>query len=122
MHTPPVAPTDSQNPTDHSNSGSITDNPITASANKRTGDRSRPDTNAVADNPAITPALRIDGSNRVIATNQAITPTVSSHLGHGRNRTSSGLHAARTNATFCPDTAVKCDNPLARNRSIMSRG
>ncbi len=73
---PPVAPTDSQNPTDHSSSGSIRTSPITASANMRTGDRSRPDMNAVADNPAITPARRIDGSNRVIATNQAITPTV----------------------------------------------
>ncbi len=95
-HTPPVAPTDSQNPTDHTSSGSIIDNPITASASRRTGDRSRPDTNAVADSTAITPARRIDGSNRVSATNQAISPTVSSHLGHGRSRTRSGPHAART--------------------------
>ena len=49
--------------------------------------------NAVADNPAITPARRIDGSNRVITTNQAITPTVAAHRGPaagGRSNWSAG--------------------------------
>ncbi len=122
MQTPAVAPTDSQNPTDHDNNGSTTSNPVTASARIRTGDRSRPVMNAVADSPAITPARRIDGSKRVITTNQAITDTVTAHRSAGRNRTSSGPHAASTNATFCPDTAVKCDSPLARNRAVMSSG
>ena len=98
--TPSVAPTDNQNPTDHTNSGSTRTSPVTATARIRTGPRSRPSTNAVAESPAITPARTIDGSNRVRATNQAMRPMLATHRPQGRRRRSSGPLAARRKETF----------------------
>ena len=98
--TPAVAPTDSQNPTDHANSGSSNSKPTTARASNRTGSRWRPSRNAVALRAAIVPARRTDGSARVSTTNQPISPNVSIQRLSGRDRRSSGPAAARTNATF----------------------
>ena len=104
-HTPAVAPTDSQKPTDHTSSGSSTTSNPTARVSSLTGDACRPSTNAVADNPAITPALNTDGSKRVIAMNHTTTPTVAAHRHHGRSRRNNGNAAASTKATFCPVNA-----------------
>ena len=71
---------------------------------------------------ARTLSRRIDGSNLVNTTNQAISDSVASHRGQGRNLRSSGPHAASTNATFCPETAVRWLRPLARKRSTIARG
>ena len=120
--TPAVAPTDSQNPTERTSSGSTSSNATTARHRMRAGARSRPNTNAVADNAAIAPARTIDGSNRVKLTNHAINPNVTIHRLNGRSTRSNGPAAANTNATFCPDTAVRCDRPLARKRWIISIG
>ncbi len=120
--TPNVAPTDSQKPTDQVSSGSSRTRAMTASASSRTGWRWRPSRKAVALKPAIVAARRTDGSARVSTTNQPINVNVASHRGTGRARRSSGPAAAITNATFWPETAVKCARPLARNRSIISGG
>ena len=95
---------------------------MTASQRMRTGDRSRPKTNAVADSDAIAPARTIDGSNRVKLTNHRINASVTAQRHHGRSARNSGAAAIRTKLTFWPDTAVKWDRPLARNRSIISLG
>lgn len=120
--TPVVAPTDSQNPIDHTSNGSISTNPSTANARMRIGARSRPVAYAIADSDAIVPARTIDGSKRVNATNHKINPTVTPSRGHRRKRRSNGPQAASTNATFCPDTAVRWERPLALNRSIIACG
>ena len=70
-------------------------------------------------NIAITPARSTDGSKRVSAMNQPIRARVAAHLHHGRNRRSSGDAAAMTNATFSPETAVRCDSPDARKALTM---
>ena len=105
--TPVVAPTDNQNPIDHTSNGSMSTSPRTANARIRIGARSRPVAYAIADSDAIVPARTIDGSKRVKATNHRINPTVTPSRGQRRSRRSTGPHAARTKATFCPDTAVK---------------
>ncbi len=117
-----MAPTDNQNPTDQTINGSTSASARTATASSRTGDRSRPVMNAVADSTAIAPARRIEGSNRVRATNHTISATVTTQRGRGRSRTRIGPQAASRKLTFCPETAVRCDRPLARKRSIMSIG
>ena len=76
----------------------------------------------VADSDAIAPARTIDGSNRVRLTNREDGLSVTTHRHHGRKTRNNGAAAINTNDTFCPDTAVRCDRPLARNRSIISRG
>ena len=95
---------------------------VTANQRIRTGDRSRPSTNAVADSDAIAPARTIDGSNRVKLTNQRINPSVATHRHVGRSTRSNGAAAISTKDTFCPDTAVRWDRPLARNLSTIARG
>ena len=122
LTTPAVAPTDSQKPTDQTSSGSTTTSPMTASDSTRSECWGRPRTYANAVMAAITAARSIDGSNRVSTTNQAMSKQVSAHLHHGVSARSSGPAAARRNATFCPDTAVRCDSPLRRNRSIIAGG
>lgn len=120
--TPVVAPTDNQNPIDHTNNGSTSTSPRTANARIRIGARSRPVAYATADSDAIVPARTIEGSKRVNATNHKINPTVTPSRGHRRSRRNNGPHAAKTKATFCPDTAVKWERPLALNRLIIARG
>ena len=119
-HTPAVAPTDNQKPTDHTKSGSNITKAMIASASRRTGDACAPRTKAVAARIAITPARSTDGSKRVSAMNHATTATVAAHRHDGRNRRSNGKAAASTKATFCPDTAVRCERPDPRKASISS--
>ena len=120
--TPAVAPTDNQKPTERTSSGSTSSRPITATASRRGGSRSRPRANPTALNPAIAPARSTDGSARVSTTNQPISASVAANRTPVRARRSNGPAAANTNATFWPDTAVRCDRPLRRKRSIMSGG
>ena len=100
VHTPAVAPTDSQNPIDRSSNGSTRTSTVTARHSTRNGARSRPSANAVVEIAAIVPARTIDGSNRVRLTNQAISPIVTIQRADGRSRDSSGPAAAMTNDTF----------------------
>ena len=121
--TPAVAPVDNQKPTDRASSGSTSSSPITAMHSSRAGWRSRPSTKAVADSTAIAPARMIDGSNRVSITNQPIN----GHRDRPAHRTAAAAAATDSrppghNATFWPDTAVRCDSPLARKRSTIAGG
>ena len=100
VHTPAVAPTDSQNPIDRSSNGSTSTSAVTARHSTRNGDRSRPRTYAVVEIAAIVPARTIDGSNLVRLTNQAIRPSVTTQRATGRRRDSTGPAAAITNDTF----------------------
>ncbi len=120
--TPAVAPTDSQKPIEWTSSGSTSTRPVTARDSSRDGALSRPNTNAVAEIAAIVPARTIDGSNRVRLTNHAINATVAAHRQPARRRRKSGPAPASTNATFWPETAVRCESPLARKRSIIACG
>ena len=54
-------------------------------------------------------------------TNQPINANDRPNLHHVRARRKYTPKMLRTNATFCPDTAVRCDNPAPRNALIMVR-
>ena len=95
-----MAPTDSQNPTDHTSSGSTTTSNPTDKASTRAGRTCLPSTYAVAAIVAITPARNTDGSKRVSAMNHAISATDAAQRHHGLRRRSNGSAAASTNATF----------------------
>ena len=74
MQTPAVAPVDSQNPTDHTSIGSTSTRIVTVHASSRATDCWRPRTNDEQPSMAMTPARSTDGSNRVSAMNQPISP------------------------------------------------
>ena len=111
---PAVAPSDNQNPTDHTNIGSRSTTAITVRHRIRMAACGRPNTNAEADIMAMTPARSTDGSNRVNAMNHSTRPIVASHRHHGRQRRNKGAAAAKTKAMFWPETAVRCDKPDRR--------
>ena len=81
-----------------------------------------PSTNAELASIAMTPARSTDGSNRVSIMNQPISPSVADHRHHGRIRRKHGDAAASTNATFSPETAVRCDRPEVRNAVTIDSG
>ena len=100
VHTPAVAPTESQNPIDRSSNGSTSTSTVTARHSTRNGARSRPTAYAVVEIAAIVPARTIDGSNLVRLTNHAIKPIVTTQRADGRSRDNNGPAAAITNDTF----------------------
>ena len=119
---PAVAPTDNHQPAAWTSSGSMRVHTETASASSRTVDAGRARKVEVAVRPAMDAARSTEGSNRVSSANHSTRPTVASQRPRRPRRRSSGPAATSTNATFSPDTAVKWDNPDARNRSTMSGG
>ena len=117
-----MAPIDSQKPTDHTNIGSTSTSSVTVHASSRATAVCRPSTYDELASIAMTPARSTDGSKRVRTMNQPIRARVAAQRDHGRSRRSSGEAAAIKNATFSPDTAVRCDSPDVRNASTISAG
>ena len=65
-------------------------------------------------------ARSTDGSKRVAAAKQTMTASASPVRGNNESRRNSGANTSRTNATFAPDTARRCDRPDARYSSRIS--
>src|SRR4051794_26898289 len=121
-HTPALAPGDNQKPTDHTSIRATQAKITTVQASRRTTGCGRPSANAELASIAIIPARSTDGSNRVSIMNQPISPNVADHRHHCRIRRKAGDAAANTNATFSPETAVRCERPEVRNAVIIDSG
>ena len=119
---PSVAELDIQNPTDHARSGSHTMSTMIARPSMRRAGVSRPRAEPSATNPAIIAARNTEGSPRVTTVNHNNTNIVNPSRHDDRARISNGPITVKRNATFCPDTAVRCDKPLFRNAVIIVAG
>ena len=95
---------------------------VTVRPRIRTGRVGRPATTAVAASAAITDARSTEGSNRVSSANHPMRASVAAHRVGARARRSTGEAAARSSATFSPDTTLKWARPESRNASTMVGG
>ena len=119
---PRLAPHESTKPTWCTRNGSASSRTIAAKASTRrpvVGDRRR---RPAARTAAIAIARSTDGSHRVIVPKHTRTASAMTTGHAGGAARSNGANSASTNATFSPDTAVRCVSPAARNCSVSSSG
>ena len=119
---PRLAPQDSRNPTWWSRNGSTSSSPIAASTSTRDPVVGRPSAPAIIATTAIVIARSTDGSQRVMVPKHTSTTNATTTRPRSPDRRSSGANSASTNATFSPETAVRCVSPAARNCSVSASG
>ncbi len=119
---PRLAAHDSANPTECTRNGSTSSNAMAASSSTRTPWTGRPRWPATSAIDAITIARSTDGSQRVMVPKSTSTDSAPTRRPRNASRRSTGAISASTNATFSPDTAVRCESPAARKSSVSSRG
>jgi len=111
-----------KNPTDHANSGSTITATSTVSAINRRVRVGRPIATDKYANPAMIAARTTLGSTRVITTNQDKIVVVTTTRDLRPRRDNNGETAAKTKATFCPETATKWAKPESRNATVIAFG
>ena len=117
---PADAPTDSWKPTEVTRSGSMSRSAVTARASVRRGLMGEPTDVVTVAMRAMAVARRTDGSRRVANAKKTNSPMATPRRQRGPSRRSTGPAATRTNATFSPDTARRCERPDARKSSMTS--
>lgn len=117
---PVHAPTLRRNPIDPLSIGSTSTRAVIASARMRSDAAGRPIVDATSASAAIATARRTDGSHLVRTPNARRIDTEATNRPRRARRRNSGAATAKTNATFCPETARRWLRPDARKSSISS--